>query len=158
MPARAATAFGPGWVGGVGARTGLGHRRRHDGAWVWPWGGGGKINTRWMDSVPGERVHSPAVLICDDYFKSKHCVVPLVSRAVLSWLLTNQVILMHWAMPNLLLVVNIVYCLVPIGYCLLPITYCIRPIGYTRQTDGSQDGCNHKMDAFDKYIYIYVHI
>ena len=80
--------------------------------------------------------------------------MPLVSRAVLSWLLTDHVILMHWAMPNLLLVVNIVYCLVPIGYCLLPITYCIRPIGYTRQTDGSQDGCNHKMDAFDKYIYI----
>jgi len=84
--------------------------------------------------------------------------VPLVSRAVLSWLLTNQVILMHWAMPNLLLVVNIVYCLVHIGYCLLPITYCIRPIGYTRQTDGSQDGCNHKMDAFDKYIYIRTYI
>ena len=63
MPAAAATAFGRGWVGGVGARTGLGHRRRHDGAWVWPWGGGGKINTRWMDSVPGERVHSQTVLI-----------------------------------------------------------------------------------------------
>ena len=65
MPAAAAaTAVGPGCGGGVGARTGLGHRRRHDGAWVGPWGGvGGKINTRWMDSVPGERVHSPAVLI-----------------------------------------------------------------------------------------------
>ena len=53
MPAAAATAFGRGWVEGVGARTGLGHRRRHDGAWVGPWGGWG------AKSIPGGWIQYP---------------------------------------------------------------------------------------------------
>ena len=61
MPAAAATAFGRGWVGGWAPEPAWDTAAATMGP---GWGlEGGKINTRWMDSVPGERVHSPTVLI-----------------------------------------------------------------------------------------------
>ena len=65
MPAAAAaaTAVGPGCGGGWAPEPAWDTAAATMGPGCGLGGGGGKINTRWMDSVPGERVHSQTVLI-----------------------------------------------------------------------------------------------